>query len=137
MNTKTMLDRVDWFQTITALAVLIGLGLVIAELRQTRSIAEAQYANDTYFLLSEQIQPLLEGEILDARVKDCFNEPLSRKETMVLHWWRIRAVNVAEREKWLSDLVTEKDWRPNAEANFGLVFSTSGGKRWWERVSRF
>lgn len=84
-----------------------------------------------------QIQPLLEGEILDARVKDCFNEPLSRKETMVLHWWRIRAVNVAEREKWLSDLVTEKDWRPNAEANFGLVFSTSGGKRWWERVSRF
>ena len=54
-----MLDRVDWFQTITALAVLTGLGLVIAELRQTRSIAEAQYANDMYFLLSEQIQPLL------------------------------------------------------------------------------
>lgn len=42
MNTKTMLNNVDWFQTISMLAILAGVLLVSFELRQAREISLAQ-----------------------------------------------------------------------------------------------
>jgi hypothetical protein len=61
----------NWIQMITGAAVLIGLGLVIWELRQTRDIARAQITHDSYALIVEDTQAVLGESFGDVFAKGC------------------------------------------------------------------
>ena len=72
MTAQTMLQRVDWFQTISMLAILVGVFLVAYEVRQTRALDLAQLASEGYSLIAHRRLTLLGDEPLDALMKSCF-----------------------------------------------------------------
>ena len=90
MNTKTMLNNVDWFQTVSMLALLAGVLLVAyelrvthEELRQSREISLAQMGTEGWSFGAQQNSVFLAEETIDAIVKSCFGEPLNQKEIVV------------------------------------------------------
>ena len=63
--------RVDWLGIATCVAVVIGTGLVIWELRQGREIAQAQLTAAAFGRLSQEIQSLLGEESMEIKAKAC------------------------------------------------------------------
>ena len=45
----------NWIQIVTGIAILVGLGLVVLELRQSRDIALAQLSSDLFMMRSAQL----------------------------------------------------------------------------------
>lgn len=61
----------NWIQLMTGVTVLIGLGLVIWELKQTRDLAQAQIAHESYALLVEDSRAMLGESFGDVYAKGC------------------------------------------------------------------
>ena len=82
MDSKVMV----WIQLITAMAVLVGLGLVVWELQQTRTLVRAQLANANLDALSENSRAQLSETFANVRAKACFEpEKLTDGELMEMY----------------------------------------------------
>jgi hypothetical protein len=67
-----MKSQLDWIQIMTAAAVILGVGLVVYELRQTKDLVEAQLSVDSY-VASFEADSMVLGEN--------FSETLARINT--------------------------------------------------------
>jgi hypothetical protein len=63
----------NWIQMVTGTTVLIGLGLVVWELQQTREIARAQITHDSYALILEDSRAMLGESFGDVFAKGCMH----------------------------------------------------------------
>ncbi|MEH6558884.1 MAG: hypothetical protein V7459_11355 [Oceanicoccus sp.] len=63
----------NWIQMVTGVTVLIGLGLVVWELQQTRDIARAQITHDSYALIIEDSRAMLSESFGDVFAKGCID----------------------------------------------------------------
>ena len=86
MNTTQTLT--NWIQLATGVAVLIGLGLVIWELQQTREIAVAQQVDDSMSRYSNQLQAMMGEESARSLAKAC-DEPdsLTTEDMIILGYY--------------------------------------------------
>ena len=71
---------IDWIQLFTLVAVLIGLGLVIYELRQAQMLTRAELAADGYGRLLDKYAFLIGESAAEAFTKNCRGEDLSESE---------------------------------------------------------
>jgi hypothetical protein len=124
----------NWIQTLTGLAVLAGLVLVVWELQQGRDVAMAQMTSDG-FDLAAQISLAEMGEnpalVFD---KACTNPAaMSESDLMVLDSYnralliQIRRAYTIERRSGLY----AGTWKEIAPWSFGGVFDTVPGRIWW------
>ena len=77
-----------WIQAVTGVAVLIGLGLVIWELQQTRTLARIQVISDTRALNIQSQLLVLGEEPIDVLYKACVDPgSLSIKDKLALDYF--------------------------------------------------
>lgn len=125
-------------QTVTTIAVIAGLGLVVWELQQSRQIARAQLTSDS-FAVGIQINAAMFGEFAAAAIAKACNEPeaLTDEELQILFNFYLSKINVNRRMKLIeerSDLY-EGEWRRHAEGAFRQIFDTRIGRAWWKQAA--
>ena len=125
-----------WIQIITGFAVILGLILVIWELRQTREIAVAQQIGDSHNRYSTQLQALMGEESASAVAKACDNpKALTTEDMIVLDYFYTEIINRMRVQYDLehqTQLATH-NWR-SWTANFYTVFATDYGRWWWSNA---
>ncbi|MEM8501470.1 MAG: hypothetical protein AAF542_25905 [Pseudomonadota bacterium] len=91
-----MADRLlAWVQILTGIAVLVGLGLVVAELRQTRELALLEQATGAMdFFLDERALGIGEVDVASIAVKGCLEpESLTLEEAHVYYETNLLVAN--------------------------------------------
>lgn len=122
----------------STLAILVGLALVVWELKQTRDLATAQLISDT-LITREQSNVSLMGENPMAAIsKTCFEKAsLTEEEFRIASIYlqtklleSIRRIEIAE----TSALFDERDWKENAALEFSFIAQSEFGRWWWQMV---
>ena len=122
----------------STLAILIGLTLVVWELKQTRDLTEAQLISDSLITRQQSNVSLMGENPIAAISKACTaSAHLTEEEFHVvrLHYQTkllesIRRIEIAE----ASALFDESDWKENATLEFSTIAQTEFGRWWWQVV---
>lgn len=137
MNSQSV---VNWVQMLSTIALVVGLGLVIFELRQSRDIAKAQVSSDSMSLAGEQLGAQYPEDYPDVLAKACMNsEELTEAELLTLNTNFLFGLQHARRNWHItkrSDLYDEDQWKNVLEMNLRATFSTFAGRAWWEAMGR-
>jgi hypothetical protein len=124
----------DWVQIVTGVAVLVGLGLVVWELSQSRDVAYAQLSSDGTDQYLQHAVPKMGENPATALAKAC-NDPhsLSDEELVVLDAYftvivavPLRAYNITRRSG-----LYEAQWENLVRVMFPLILRSIPGRTWW------
>ena len=135
MNTKIISNLA---QLVTSVAVLVGLGLVVWELRQTQEIAKAQQATDGFAIFSQRVQAMMGDSSAHSVAKAC-DEPdsLTTEDMVILNAVYTETLNNM-RQIYTVQLVSGElaiykweEW----SGNFRIIFATEYGRWWWKTTS--
>ena len=129
----------NWVQIFTGIAVLVGLGLVVWELRQSREIALAQLTSDFYMMNSQHNSALMGENPAEVIEKACDSpEELTKSEYRVLRSRFGEVLDRMRRSRSIAEqsgLMSDDEWRTWATGNFGVIFNTHPGRAWWDDQS--
>lgn len=122
-------------QVVSTIAILVGLGLVVYELRQSRLIAETQTIQDYYDMVQTTRNSFWEDGTLEALEKSCKEEDLTIKDAIVLDGYFSELLSHVSRQVRLqrsgfSDNPLYAKYA--AEAQFPRVFAHEAGIRYWK-----
>ena len=73
----------DWVQVVTSLSVLIGLMLVIYEIRQTHRLSQVQMVAENMAAFTQQQLSIAGENPATVMKKACHDEPLNQEELVV------------------------------------------------------
>ena len=122
-------------QLITAFAIVIGLGLVIWELRQARQATMSQLSNETYQIMSSLSTTLLGEHPTDVLAKACdAPDTMTRAELILLDQYYFEILSRLTRIRRLSQrgsFYSEDDWKDSL-GSLGLLFETHAGRAYWK-----
>ncbi len=126
----------NWIQILTGSAVLLGLGLVIWELRQSREVAIAQLTSEGYGIaMGRTISEM--GENPGASLVKACEDPasLTSTELVVLNAFHKSLLNEVMRAFRIEQRsgLYEGTWKQIANGGFGGIFQTAAGRVWWEK----
>ena len=128
-----MKSRLDaWIQIATTIAVIIGLGLVIFELRQTKELARLVVTQTSHDEIAMENIAILGENAASVLRKACIApESLTDDEYFVLeHYFRIKFVRVL-RYKEQDDLAGfGNPWREEGRLQLSLIMRFPQGKNW-------
>ena len=121
-------------QVISTIAIILGLGLVIYELRQTRLIAEVQVIQEYFNIVQTSRNAFWEDGTLEALAKSCEAEALTTKDAIVLDAYFSELLSHVSRQVTMER--TGFTDNPNlakfaAEVQFARVFAHEAGIRYW------
>ena len=124
----------DWFQSIASAAVIVGLVLVIIELRQTKSLVQAQLLSEG-FAKTASLDMTIAGENPGAVLaKACDgSKSLTVHDTIILdhlYWSAFGEIARAKQINAIADLGTP--WESYADFLTGLI-NTPYGHWWWSQ----
>jgi hypothetical protein len=99
MTERQSMSNVDrWVQITTAVSILIGLGLVIWELQQVKTLARAQLTSDSIAIYNDIRTAVLGEQASHVIAKACLNpESLTPSETVVAHQYYLAQANLLSR----------------------------------------
>lgn len=87
-----------WIQIATVVAVVVGLGLVIWELQQVKTLARAQLTSDSIAMNNDIRTAILGEQASHVIAKACLHpESLQPSETVVLHHFYLAQANLLAR----------------------------------------
>jgi hypothetical protein len=124
----------NWFQIISNIAIILGLGLVVYELNQSKQLALVQFINDDYDRLTEIKLAMVGDDPRDALAKAALHPAdLTERdvvaldawyECIVLNWSNMQVTSqIAGLDRPLQLVVTELA---------RMHFSSAPGRRWLE-----
>ena len=130
----------DWVQSITAVAIVIGIVLVILELQQNRELAQSQLTSDGFGMISQARTSILGESPAEALAKACDNpESLSTADYIVLkHYFEGILSDSVGRLYWLSrrgSFVSDDYWKTGSNAELRLIFGNPAGRAWWRQAN--
>ena len=126
-------DLTNWIQTLTAVAVLVGLGLVIYELRQAKELAMADLMIQQYAFGNDVDNTMLGENPMGSRARDCMGESITPKDALILHeYFWATFDKLASRRATLRTADPDTDWSEYARTMLTKIFSTKRGRIWWE-----
>ena len=109
------IDR--WIQVVTAVAVLFGLGLVVWELQQVRTLTRAQLTSENVAINNEIYTSMLGEHAAQVVAKACLApEELTLTESIVLNDYYLAHANLLARLALISDrdeVYAPGYWREN------------------------
>jgi len=127
----------DWVQIVTGIAVVVGLGLLIWELKQNREIASAQIASDNSAAILAHRSMLIGEEPASVVAKACDSpEELTSTDIEIMNNYFWSVLNLPIRISTLSeyDFYSESDWKSRAYDSFATIHGFPYGRFWWSRV---
>ena len=127
----------DWIQLVTGLAVVIGIGLVIWELKQAQQIAEAQIAFDSYALAVEINDAIFGENAADVLAKACeAPTSLTSGEWVILDSYYRNRISIGASPKLILELAdlsgqTAEVFELLQTGVLSEIFSTAPGRAWF------
>ena len=130
-------DRVTkWFTIATNAAVLIGVILLVIEIRQTNDLARLQALQERRYLGQQSEMAFYDPEISRVWVKSIIEpENMTLEEVRAMdaylsvHLWQ--ASHIRELEE--TGLMTEAEARKWIEDSFDFIFSNTFAQTWWKK----
>ena len=134
----------DWIQIVSSLALLIGIGLVIWELQQSRELAEAQFISDGFQSLHDS-NLVMQGENAAEVFARACDDPasLSSEDARVMEalvWNKMLLIGRRQalfRASGFFGEDSETGWSAFAGSNLRSIFSTQFGRDWWKTTKQF
>lgn len=131
----------DWIQSISAIAILIGLVFVVLELEQNREAMQAQLTNDGYQMLVQTQSSLLGESPVDVLAKACdAPDTLTTADFILLDRYYFQLVQTqVSRLQHLGSrgrAFYPPDYWKTMIGPWRAIFSTSVGREWW-RTGKF
>jgi hypothetical protein len=129
------LDRSSvWLSLVASLAVLVGLFLVMMELRQNTEHLRLQLLDQSTARMTENNRALL-GENPTAAIEKSLREPenLTYAEFRIVDAYLINELIVWEDRFFLykAGLVDASDWKQKIEQEVSWFFGNRFAKNWW------
>jgi len=88
----------DWLQLLTSVGVLVGLLLVVLEIRQNNELARAETSAGTFAMWESLSQSEFQSDINDLFVKSIEHpSELTTSEIMDLNSWLVNVVSIYQR----------------------------------------
>ena len=132
-------DRVTkWLTIATNVAVLIGLILVVIEIRQTNDLARLQALQDRRYLGQESEMFFYDPEISRVWVKSIWEpENMTLEEIRAMDAYLSVHMYQASHIRELADagLLTEAEAREWIESSFDFIFSNTFAQTWWRETA--
>lgn len=124
-------------QGLTVASVILGIGLVVWELRQQREFAESQQILEEMNQFVTSVQSTMGENVAGSLARACDSpDSLTTEDMIVLQafyldvYYRIRKAYDVEA---VTSLRTY-GWKRAADGNFPIIFSTEFGLWWWEQT---
>ena len=121
-------------QGLTVASVILGIGLVVWELRQQREFAETQHVSEDMNQFVTSVQSTMGENVAGSVARACDSpDSLTTEDMIVLQayyvdvFYRIRKAYDVEA---VTSLRTY-GWKRAAGGNFPIIFSTEFGLWWW------
>ena len=127
-------DLTNWIQTLTTIAVLAGLGLVIYELRQAKALAMADLMMQQYALGNDVDNTMLGENPMESLVRDCMGESITPTDALLLDEYFWAVYDKADSYRATRRIVDadSKKWSEYTKTTLTLIFETERGRIWWE-----
>ena len=132
-------DRLNkWVQTATGLAIVVGLGLVIWELQQSREATSSQLSSDHYQIVGQHYAALFGENPADVLAKACDSaETLTRSELFVLDSYYSDVLQKIGRMHTLSlrgRFYSNDYWQDRLDW-LDILFMSEAGRAYWHTVA--
>ena len=127
MNSQVL---TNWIQVFTGIAVLVGLGLVVWELQQTRDLVRAQLVTDGYISRSDTQRTFLGESFASTYAKACFQpEELTDAELFQMTKYAEHLRSEVIRAQGYQDIGDYSvGWEQLARSNLSEWLSTKVGR---------
>lgn len=135
MNSTTVSN---WIQLITGVSVLIGLGLVVWELQQSRDAVLSQLSSEYFQIRAQERSAVFGEDAANALAKAC-NQPadLSESELVVLdhvYGGRVAQIERMMRLRERGGFYTEETWKQGLPI-LDTLFRSPAGRAYWTSVA--
>jgi hypothetical protein len=127
---------IDLVQILTGLAVLVGIILVVFELRQTRAISIAQLTSDGYGQAMQLAIANLGEAPHETHAIACTQpEKMTAENYRVLNFYYLILIQQATRAYFISVRTGfySETWRGIAEGSISSIVGTLPGRIWWRK----
>jgi hypothetical protein len=138
---EVLLDKIsNSIQIITGIVVILGVVLVVVEMRQSKDLARAQLASDSWGMAISRSQAMA-GENPAASYSKLCDESsvVTVADALIvesLYFQRIfiitRSIEIERRGGFVDDR-----WKTIAEGNLRFIFETEHGREWWKGGRHF
>jgi len=134
-----MLEKYSqWIQVCMAIGVLVGLVLVVTELRQSRTLIRAEMAGENYDNVIQQNIALLGEDPSNILAKACKAENLEASELLVLDQFFLMKLNTSIR-LWTIQSIAGFDaesYGYGIKASLIWIALLPQGESWWEEARK-
>ncbi len=124
-----------WIQVATVTSVILGIGLVVWELRQQREFAETQHVTDNSSWYSASVQSAMGDNPAASIAVACDNPDEMSTADMVVLMSYYQDILYRVRNQYALQAVTSLKtfgWKEAADGNLPIIFATEFGLWWWE-----
>ena len=129
----------NWIQIAATVGILVGIALVVMELRQAKSLAAAQSISEFFTDRGEDLRALMGEDPAQSILKVCQNAPdLTERDLMIVEAGfelRISEIIAFVLVNGVADFGAE--WEPNARDSLrSRILSTPHGRWYWNNRLR-
>lgn len=124
-----------WVQTITGIAIVVGLVLVVLELQQNRDAVRSQLSNDAFQIYTDFGTAVLGENAAEVIAKACESPTeLSAADLVILDFFYSELERRTLRLKVLEDRggFYGDEWKTNELGNWTMLFETPVGRARWK-----
>jgi hypothetical protein len=124
-----------WIQIVSGLALLVGLYLVLLELRQTKELTQATLTSESHSVAMARHAMLAGENPMRALAKACDpTATLTMEEALILDtvYRSLFQLTIRSWEIERNAQFGNNRWQTAAAVNFGYIFATQAGRNWWE-----
>ena len=124
-----------WIQTLTSIALIIGLALVVWELQQARDATTSELYSQGFQIISDSNNTILGEDAAQVLLKACDSPAeLSREELFILQTYYEDLLNRQRRIQWISRQAGFYSDEIASSTDLGVwhgIFSTEPGRAYW------
>lgn len=125
----------NWIQSITGIAVLLGIGLVVFELQQNREATISQLSSEGFQVVSQMNSSVLGDQPAEALAKACEKpDELTTAELVVLDHYYTDLIMRTRRIRTLGErgsFYGPDQWKEDY-GQWAFMFETAAGRAYWK-----
>ena len=128
-----------WLTLVANVGILIGLVLVLVEIRQNSELLRLQFINDDLMAVARTEEPLLGENPANVMMKSMYSpEDLTYADFRVIDAYYVAKIDLINRRFRLGQegIFDEEDWKSQFGFTFEWLFGNRFGRLWWEYGGR-
>jgi len=134
-----MLEKLgNYVQIVSGIVLILGVVLVVVQLRQTETLTRAQLSADFWSMRINQAIAASGESPMRSYGKLCgSNDLLTIEDVMVLHNLFLQRFFLILQARHVPLIAgfEGNDWKQQARGNFGIIVGTPQGRAWWKAIS--